>query len=149
MMALFPTLTDAIWRRALRRARGERNQVAEQIRAMSEEKLIPRVPDFSDITLTQSVTQHVHSAWFTYDWKKYNPDPHCTIGSHFHWVRERSVAAFAAAIGISTNEVMVTERKDPATGELQWRCGSKYPVRLLVPTPKRIEPTGERPAIDI
>lgn len=89
--------------------------------------------DFSDIRFSRSATGHVHSAWWSYDWNKYNPDGPYQIGSHFHGLRESSISAFAYALGIQDRNVMVSVRTNPIDGALEWRCGTSFPIELPKP----------------
>lgn len=89
--------------------------------------------DFADIRFTRSPSGHIHSAWWSYDWKKYNPSGPYQIGSHFHSLRASSISAFAYALGIQERDVMVSVRENPVDGQLEWRCGTSRPVELRQP----------------
>jgi hypothetical protein len=102
--------------------------------------IVPVTPDtplseFTDtIQFSCSATGHIHSCWWSYDWKRYNPGGPYVVGSHFHMLRCNSISAFALALGIPQSEVMVTVRKNPIDGEHEWRCGTQHPCEL--PKPK-------------
>lgn len=94
--------------------------------------LVPVTPDtdLSDLRLERTANGHVVSPFFTYDYEKYHRGPVYEIWSHFHSVRFRSIAAFAQALGIDPNEVVVSEIKDQVNGALKWRLGTQRPCKL-------------------
>lgn len=103
--------------------------------------------DFTGIRFTRSKTGHVHSPWWSYDWRKYNDHSPYTIGSHFHWLRERSMDAFASTLGLQHEDVICSQRENQQTMELEWRIGTIHPHRAhLPPGPMKLN-AGE--AIDI
>lgn len=95
--------------------------------------------DFSAIAFTRSASGHVQSPWWSYDWKRYNPDGPYQIGSHFHDLRTRSISAFAHALGLREFDIMVSVRENPIDGQLEWRCGTARPVQLPKRTISRLE----------
>lgn len=100
--------------------------------------------DFAGLQFTHSPSGHLQSFWWGYDCKKYNPRGPYQIGSHFHALRERSISAFASALGISERDVMVSVRENPIDGALEWRCGSAHPVQLPKVKAPRLMETAER-----
>lgn len=88
---------------------------------------------FADIRFTRSASGHVQSAWWSYNWRFYNPDGPYVGGSHFHMLRQRSIDAFCAALGVKERDVLVSVRTNPIDGEIEWRCGTAKPVQLPVP----------------
>lgn len=102
------------------------------------------------VQFTRSATGHVQSCWWSYPWKDYNPDGPYAIGSHFHALRAQSISAFASALGIREDRVIVSERKSPIDDQLEWRCGTAGPVELpKIQLPKLKPHRDETAAIDI
>ena len=86
--------------------------------------------DFRGVMMTRSKTGHVHSFWWSYDWRAYNLSGPYVYGSHFHGLRDASVRAFAEALKIDPYYVVVSVRTNPVDWQLEWRCGSAHPVEI-------------------
>lgn len=104
--------------------------------------------DFTGIRFSRSKTGHVHSPWFTYNWRKYDPVSPYTPGSYFHWLKEQSMDAFASALGLQKEDTICSQRENPKTMELEWRIGTIQPHREHLP-PGPMKLNAGAPAIDI
>lgn len=99
----------------------------------------PTKTDLRGIRFTQSVTGHVHSPWFTYDYSgDLNSDGQINYG-YGQWARviDASKSAFASVLGINGSpgrDVIVTEREDhdkrTMKVEKMWRLSTKNPCKL-------------------
>lgn len=114
---------------------------------MSDAITVTPAFDFRAIRFTRSSSGHIQSPWWSYNWKEFNPSGPYQCGSHFHGLRAQSVAAFASALGIQERHVVVSVRENPIDGQLEWRCGTSYPIEL--PKPKQLVRSNDPLAIDI
>lgn len=104
--------------------------------------------DFAAMQFSRSKTGHVHSPWWSYNWRKYDKGPSPYIaGSYFHHLRSRSMSAFAYALGLRERDVFCSQRENAQTSELEWRIGTINPCEL--PKPKKPKLNTGLPAIDI
>lgn len=85
---------------------------------------------FAGLGFTRSKSGHIHSPWWSYYWKKYNPHGPYQWGSHFHSLKDASVSAFSSALGVDPYYVVVSVRTNPIDGQLEWRCGTAHPHDL-------------------
>lgn len=114
-------------------------------------EIVPVSPDspFPAMQFTRSASGHVHSCWWSYDWKRYNPDGLYVCNSHFHQLRAQSISAFAYALELHERNVMVSVRENPITGDTEWRCSTQFPVKLPVRKPNPQLSVSSLTAIDV
>lgn len=104
--------------------------------------------DFSTIRFSRSKSGHVHSAWWSFDWRRYDKVSPYTVGSYWHGVRRASQCAFARALGLREEDTICSQRENSVTGDLEWRIGTIHPHRQHIP-PGPMKLNAGAAAIDI
>ena len=111
--------------------------------------------DFAAMQFSRSKSGHIHSPWWSFEWRTYDKQGPYTPGSYFHYLRVQSMNAFASALGLQERDVICSQRENNVTGELEWRIGTIHPCELPKTQAERMRKIErvvkqvEGPAIDI
>lgn len=92
----------------------------------------PANRDLSGIHFTQDKSGYIHSPWFTYDCRKDLKAGRPFYGFSNQMARIMGAArnAFAAAVDIDVNYVVLTEKREAADDSFQWRVSTARPWKL-------------------